>query len=65
MMAAIGDILSDLASSDDGKIGDDKDDETEQGKPREDYEPGWVMGIITKMVQQHMESFRQKQMKLD
>jgi hypothetical protein len=65
MMAAIGDSLSDLASSDDGEDGEDEDEETEQGKLSEDDEPGWVMGTITKTVQQHMESFRQKQMKLD
>jgi len=66
MLVAIGDILSDLASSDDGENGEDEDDEeTEQGKLSDDDEPGWVMGSITKSVQQHMESFRQKQMKLD
>ena len=65
MMAAIGDSLSDLASSDDGEDGEDEDEETEQGKLSEDDEPGWVMGTITKTVQQRMESFRQKQMKLD
>jgi hypothetical protein len=64
-MAAIGDSLSDLASSDDGEDGEDEDEETEQGKLSEDDEPGWVMGTITKTVQQHMESFRQKQMKLE
>jgi len=65
MMAAIGDSLSDLAGSDDGEDGEDEDKETEQGKLSEDDEPGWVMGTITKTVQQRMESFRQKQMKLD
>jgi len=65
MMAAIGDSLSDLASSDDGEDGEDEDEETELGKLSEDDEPGWVMGTISKMVQQRMESFRQKQMKLD
>jgi len=65
MMAAIGDSLSDLSSSDDGEDGENEDEETEQGKLSEDDEPGWVMGTITKTVQQHMESFRQKQMKLD
>ena len=65
MRAAIGDSLSDLASSDDGEDGEDDDEETEQGKLSEDDEPGWVMGTITKTVQQYMESFRQKQMKLD
>jgi hypothetical protein len=53
MLAAIGDSLSDLASSNDGEDGEDEDDEdTEQGKLSEDDEPGWVMGTITKMVQQ-------------
>jgi hypothetical protein len=66
MQVPIGDSLSDLASSDAGEDGEDEDDEeTEQGKLSEDDKPGWVMGTITKMVQQHMERFRQKQMKLD
>jgi hypothetical protein len=66
MLVAIGDSLSDLASSNDGEDGEDADDEdTEQGKLREDNEPGWVMGTITNTVQQCMERFRQKQMKFD
>jgi hypothetical protein len=66
MLVAIGDSLSDLASSDDGEDGEDEDDEeTEQGNLTEDDEPGWVMGTITKTVPQRMERFRQKQMKLD
>jgi len=66
MMVAIGDSLSDLASSDDGEDGEDEDEEEiEQGKLSEDDEPGCVMGTITKTVQQCLESFRQKQMKLD
>jgi len=53
MLVAIGDSLSDLASSDDGEDGEDKDDEeTVQGKLSDDDEPGWVMGTITKTVQQ-------------
>jgi hypothetical protein len=63
MLVAIGDSLSDLASSDNAEDGEDEDDEeTEQGKLSEDDEPGWVMGTITKTVKQHMEKFRQKQM---
>jgi len=63
MLIAIGDSLSDLASSDDGEDGEDEDDEeTELGKLSDDDKPGWVMGTITKTVQQRMESFRQKQM---
>jgi hypothetical protein len=66
MPVAIGDSLSDLASSDDGEDGEEEDDgETEQGNLSEDDEPGWVMGTITNTVQQRMERFRQKQMKLD
>ena len=45
MLVAIGDSLSDLASSDDGEDGEDEDDkESEQGKLSEDDEPGWVRG---------------------
>jgi len=66
MLVAIGDSLSDLASSDDGEdVEDEDDEETEQGKLSDDDEPSWVMGTITKTVQQRMESFGQKQMKLD
>src|SRR5882757_9930732 len=66
ILVAIGDSLSDLASSNDGEDGEEEDDEeTEQGNLSEDNEPGWVMGTITKTVQQRMERFRQKQMKLD
>jgi len=69
MLVAIGDSLSDLAGSNDGEDGEDgedeDDEETEQRKLSEDDEPGWVMGTITKTVQQRMERFRQKQMKCD
>jgi len=66
MLVAIGHSLSDLASSDNGEDAEDEDEEgTEQGELTEDDEPGWVMGAITKTVQQHMERFQQKQMKLD
>jgi len=60
MLVAIGDSLSDLATSDDGEDGEEEDDEvTEQGNLSKDDEPGWVMGTITKTVQQRMERFRQ------
>jgi hypothetical protein len=67
MLNAFGDSLSDLASSDDEKDGEHKEEEhdTELGKLSEDDEPGWVMGTISKTVQQRMESFRQKQIKHD
>jgi len=63
MLNAIGDSLSDLASSDDGEDGEDEDDDEdnpELGKISEDDEPGWVMGTISKTVQHRMERFRQK-----
>jgi hypothetical protein len=51
MLAAIGDSLSDLSSSDDGEDSEDEDDEeTEQRKLSEYDEPGWVMGTMTKTV---------------
>jgi len=66
MMVAIRDSLSYLASSDNGEDEEDEDDEEkEQGELNKDYKPGLVMGTITKTVQQHMQRFRQKQMKLD
>jgi hypothetical protein len=66
ILVAIGDSLSDLASSDDGEDGEEEDEEeNEDGNLSEDEEPGWVMGTITKTVQQRMERFQQKQMKLD
>jgi len=59
MLVAIGESLSHLASSDDGQDGEDEDDEeTEQGKLSDDDELSWVMGTITKTVQQRMERFR-------
>jgi len=68
MLNAIGDSLSDLASSDDEQDGAEKEDDEEDselGNHSDDDEPGWVMGTITKTVQHRMESFRQKQMRLD
>jgi len=37
----------------------------QQRRLSEDDKPGWVMGTITKTVQQRMERFHQQQMKLD
>jgi hypothetical protein len=65
---AIGDSLSDLASSEDEEDGEDEDyDEEDMGHRMlsKDGEPGWVMGKISKMVQHRMEGFRQKQLRLD
>jgi len=65
-MVAIRASSSDCAISDNGEDGEDEDDkETEQGQLSEDDEPGWVMGTIFKMIQQCLEWFQQKQMKLD
>jgi len=68
MLQAIGDGLSNLASSDDGEDGEDEDDNEEEpvgGKLCEDDEPGWVTGTISKTVQYRMERLRQKQMRFD
>jgi len=68
MLNAMGDSLSDLAISDDGEDGEDKDDDEEHppgGKLGKDDETGRVMGTIFKTAQHRMERFRQKQMKLD
>jgi len=66
MMVAFRDSLSNLASSDDGENGEDEDDEeTAQGKLSEDDKPGWVMGKISKMVEQRLERSQRKQMKHD
>jgi len=63
---AIGVNLSNLACSEDeedGQAEDDDEENSQHSKLSEDDNPGWVMGTISKMVQHHMESFRQKQMR--
>jgi hypothetical protein len=68
MLNAMGDSLSDLASSEDQEVRENKDDEdydTEHGNLSEDDKPGWVMGTISKMVQRRMDSIRQKQFRCD
>jgi len=68
MLNAIGDSLSDHASSYHGSHGEDENDEeelSEQGQLSKDDDPGWVMGTTSKSVQHHMERFRQKLMMLD
>jgi hypothetical protein len=68
MLNVIGERLSDLASSDDEDDGEDEEDDEEDthlGTLSDDDEPRLVMGTITKMVQHHMESFQQKQVRLD
>jgi hypothetical protein len=68
MLNAIGGSLSDLASSDDDEDGEDEVDDEEDtghGKLSEDDEPGWVLGTTSKTGQHRMESFRQKQLRLE
>ena len=68
LLNAMGDSLSDLASSDEEQDGEDEEydkDDTELGKLSDNDEPRWVMGTISKTIQHHVESFRQKQMMLD
>jgi hypothetical protein len=66
MLVAIRDCLSDLASDNDAEDGEDEDDEeNKQFKLSEDDEPSWVMGTITKTVQQRMKRYWLKQMKLN
>jgi len=63
MLHAIGDSLSDFASSDDEQNGEDEEDDeddTELGKLSDDNEQGWVMGTITGTVHYRMERFRQR-----
>jgi len=53
MLNAIGDSLSDPASSDDEEVGEHEDDDEEvpvRGKLSKDDEPSWVMGTISKTV---------------
>jgi len=68
ILYANGHIMSELASRDDEQDGEDEEDDeedTQLGKLSDDDEPGWVMGTIAETVQHHMESVRQKQMRLD
>jgi len=68
MLNAIGDSLSDLASSDDERTREDEEDDeedTDLGRLSDDDETGWVVGTISKTVQRCMESFRQKNMRLE
>jgi hypothetical protein len=67
MLNTIGDSLSDLATSEDEQNGEDEKDneeDTKLGKLSDD-EPGWVIGTISKKVQHRLDSFRQKQVRLD
>jgi len=62
-----GDILRDLASSNneqDGEEAGDNEEDAELGKLSDD-EPGQEMGAISKTVQHCKGRFRQKQVRLD
>jgi len=68
LLNAVGDSLSDLASSEDEEyreVEDDDEEDSEFGKLSEDDEPGWVMGTISQTVQHRMERFRHNQMRID
>jgi hypothetical protein len=68
MLNTIGNAMCDHAISNDEQHGDDEkgDDKViELSKMREDDEPGWVMGTISKTGKQRMEHFRQIQIMLD
>jgi len=68
ILNVIRDSLSDLRSSEDKEDGEDEDEDEEDkelGKLSEDDQSCWVMGTISKTVQHRMESFLQKQMRLD
>ena len=64
MVLAVGEGRSDLASSDNGEDGEDENhEETEQGQQSKDDQRGGVMGTHSNAELQHMDRFRQKQMK--
>jgi len=65
MQLAMSDCLSHHACSDDAEDEEDDDEHIEQGKLGEGDEPGCMIGKMSKMVEQHMQRVRQKQMKLD
>jgi hypothetical protein len=66
ILVSIGDRLSDIASSNNAESGeDDIDQETQQEKWSKDDEPRGVIRTISKTLQQHMDRFWQKKMKLD
>jgi len=65
-MVAIGNSLSDLASSNDGEDGEDEDDEeAEEGQLSKDDASGWVIGTIIKLLQKRMDRCWQKGIQID
>jgi len=66
MMIAVGDSLSDLATSDDEEDGDDDDEkDKELRRLSNDDEPGCVVATISTMIEQYMEESQRKRMMLD
>jgi len=68
MLNAIRDSLGDLRSAENEEDGEDEvdnEEDTELGKLSKDDEPGQVMGTISKTVRHRMESFWQKQLRVD
>ena len=68
MLNAIGDSMRVHASSDDEEDVEDEDDAQETGelgKLNEADKPGWVIGTISKSVQQCQQRFRQKEISHD
>jgi len=68
MLNAIGDSPNDLAISingEDVEVTDNDEDDSELYRMSDDDQPRWVMGTITKSVLHWMESFQQKQMRID
>jgi hypothetical protein len=66
MLDAIGDSLSDVASSDDDlEEEEEEEDDDEDSVAEDEAEPGWVAGSIPQSVQERIDNHRQKQMKLD
>jgi len=66
MMFTIWKRLRDIVSSNDADNGKVEDDEEPvQGQMSENDEPCWVMGTVTNAVQQRLEKYQQKELKLD
>jgi hypothetical protein len=66
MLDAIGDSLSDIASSDDDYDEEEEEEDDDEDSVAEDEaETGWVAGSIPQSVQKRIDNHRQKQMKLD
>jgi len=68
VLNAIGDSLSDVASSDavdDGEDEDDDEGDTGLCKLSEDDQPSWELGSMSKTGHPRMESFLSKEMRLE